>query len=116
MNGEHGDQRIGREYMAETVGDVLGAIHAQLIDGAYDVLRNGHVDEIVISDGTHEFRHELTRPEAEDLERAVWSAGEDQLVMRLAEQIVNGLRAADIKVRGDQLHLQVRLRELPSGS
>lgn len=112
--GETGD--IGRDFTAETVGDVLGAIHTQLIDGAYDVLRNGHVDEIVITDGTREYRHALTRDEAEDLERAVWSAGEDLLVARLAEQIVKGLRGSGISLSGDQLHLHVRLREIPSST
>lgn len=112
MEGEprHEPIELDQQHV-DDVPHLLGVLRAELMDGAYDVLRNHHEDVIVLTSGEHQVEHRLTRAEAEMLEQAVWSAGEDQSLDRLVENIVRQLGAATFALKGDQLDITVKLRE-----
>ncbi len=95
---------------AERRGELLGALKGKLSEGAYDVLRNGHEDAIIIGDGQHQFTHRVTRDEAERIERADWSSGEDQTMEALLGRIIRDLDAAGFDLRRDRLDITVSLR------
>ncbi len=93
---EDADQQ---ETHVESVEQLRGVIQAKLIDGSYDVLRNGHEDTIIITDGDHSVAHHLTRDEAASLERAIWSAGEDQTLEALVARVMHDLGEAHFDLR-----------------
>lgn len=101
------------EAHAASRAEVLGSIRAKLIAGSYDMMRNGHQDEIVISDGEREYVHLLTRDEAQRLEEAEWSAGEDLTLDGLMHRLTRESDAAGIKLVGTALDITIRLRPKP---
>jgi len=112
------ESRIDSEYLQEqgqSIEVLVGKIKDGLLTGAYDVLKNHHEDAIVISSGDHQYIHILTRQEAEKLDRAVWSAGEDESLEHILKNIQNGLRVAGFNLVGDHLEIRVQLREWPFG-
>ncbi len=96
---------------AERLAETMGLIRGQLIEGAYDVLRNHHEDLLEVTSNGHQYEHRLTRDEAEQLERTVWSAGEDLALTNLLTRIEKGLRLAGFNLTGDHLDITIRLRE-----
>lgn len=101
---------IGVDH-ADALGDVRGLIRKRLIDGTYDVLWNHHEDVLEVDAGERHLTHPLTRPEAETIERAIWSAGEDETLTILMTGIERGLLAAGFNLVGDHLDITIRLRQ-----
>ncbi len=95
---------------AQTSDEVRGWLRSRLVDGAFDVLRNGHEDEVVISDGRHVYRHRLDRTEAAQLEEAAWSAGEDRTLEALVDLIVSEVEGAGITFGEHDLDITLSLR------
>lgn len=114
MANELGNPTIGREFHGEQLSEVLGLVKSRLIDGTYDVLGNHHEDMIEIVSGEHHYEHRLTGPEAEKLERAMWSAGEDNTLSNLLAEVEQGMQLAGFNLAGDHLDITVCLREVPA--
>jgi hypothetical protein len=91
--------------------ELLGLIRGRLLDGAFDVLANHHTDVLEIVSGHHRLEHQLTREEAQVLEQAVWSAGEDQALDALVSQIERQLQLQGFTLKGDTLDITVHLRQ-----
>lgn len=89
-----GRSEAAREQREEARAKLGSVIKAKLLEGTYDELRNAHVDALVIDDGKgHHSEHEISRDEAEAVEQAVWSAGEDQTVEFIVRRILGELDA-----------------------
>lgn len=116
MPNEGGLERALAEERGDSIGQLLGQIKGKLMAGTYDVLNNHHEDVLELTSGQLRFEHRLTRGEAEQLERAVWSAGEDQTVDRLLKNVRDGLQQAGFNLDGHDLDITVRLREVPLDS
>lgn len=113
MSNESGVEQGFAAERGDTLAEVRGQIKAKLLSGMYDVLKNYHQDILELSSGDHRFEHQLTRREAELLERALWSAGEDELLEHLLSHIESGLQDAGFNLSGDDLDISVRLRAGP---
>ena len=111
MDSERQLEHLPSGEHADRLTEALGLIRGKLIDGAYDVLRNHHEDLLEVTSNGHRYAHRLTRDEAEQLERAVWSAGEDQTLANLLATVEHGLRTAGFNLTGDHLDITVRLRQ-----
>lgn len=105
------DEKMLLGEHADRLTETLGLIRGKLIDGAYDVLRNRREDLLEVTSNGHRYAHRLTRDEADQLERAIWSAGEDQTLANLLAAVEHGLRTAGFNLTGDHLDITVCLRE-----
>lgn len=94
----------------KTMAELRGQLQSQLANGAFDVLRNGHEDEIILSDGQHEYHHHLSRAEAERIEEAAWSAGEDRTIDALIGRVVRDLSQTGFDLRRDTFDITLNLR------
>ena len=99
------------EVHVENARQLSGVLRAKLIEGAYDVIGNHHTDELIVSDGQHRSTHPLSQLEAQSLERAVWSAGENQTLDELVPRIVR--QAIKDGVQMEQADITVQLRANP---
>lgn len=97
-----------REQLEAARAKLRGIIEGKLMEGTYDELKNAHIDALVIDDGRgHHSEHEITRDEAEAIERALWSAGEDQTFEFITRRILSEL---------DELGFDFHSSELPQVS
>lgn len=109
VEGRDGDHELRAEHVA-SLGELTATIKGELIDGAEEALRNGHVDRIVVRDPSGKtYEHVINRDEIERIDRALWTAGEDMTLERLTEQVVDGIRAAGLDV-ADPRHLDLEVR------
>lgn len=87
---------------------IAGIIRGKLMEGAEDVLKNAHVDAMVIDDrSNHHSEHVISRDEADAIVRAEWSAGEDTMIENITDRIVDEL---------DKLGFDFHASELPEVS
>lgn len=107
-----GDQSNGH---VEQLGELSAKIRSDLVEGAENELQNGHLERIVIRDHHgQEYVHVIPREEAETIDRALWSAGEDMNLDFLTSRIVSGIRASGLDLsQPDHLDLTVHLVESP---
>lgn len=97
-----------REQSEAARAKLSSIIIGKLREGAYDELTNSHIDALVIDDGRgHHSEHEISRDEAEAIERALWSAGEDQTFEFITRRIISEL---------DELGFDFHASELPEVS
>ncbi len=97
-----------RERLEAARAKLRGIIRGKLMEGTYDELKNAHLDALVVDDHRgHHSEHEIARDEAEAIERALWSAGEDQTFELVTNRIVNEL---------EQLGFDFHASELPEVS
>ncbi len=88
------------EIQADSLASLTQALNHVFMEAAFDVLANGHEDVIVIRNGSAEVRHHLNRAQAEQLEAAGWSAGEDRLLENLNNQARQRLADAGLDLTG----------------
>lgn len=106
-----GDHELRAEHVS-SLGELTAAVKGELIDGAEEALRNGHLDRIVIRDRNGQtYEHVINRDEIERIDQALWTAGEDMTLERLTEQVVDGIRGAGLDV-ADPRHLDLEVRLL----
>lgn len=113
-NGE----AVRHEGRADSLAALTALVRAELVGGAEDELKNGRLDRIVVRDrnGT-EYVHDIPRDEADTIDRALWSAGENMELDNLVGSIVAGIRRAGLDtINPDHLDLTVRLVETEEAS
>lgn len=73
----------------EAESELLGRVDACLRVASHDVMvRHHHADIICHDQAGHFIEHTVTPQEAEDIDRAVWSAGEDMTIEALRNNLV----------------------------
>ncbi len=102
-----------RVEAAHSEAEAAGILKSEIIQGAYDVLQNGHLDAIVVEDdsGQPPYVHEVTREESNDVERALWSAGESMELTFLVNRILDGLKKKGFNLASTELRVHLRARE-----
>jgi len=102
MSGERFEQPseeiLGAEE-AHNFQQLREVLAREIVNGAEDELRNGHIDWIELTDiKGNVSRHTIDRIEAEDVDRALWSAGELMTVEALTERVVRQARADGLEL------------------
>lgn len=111
----HEHEPIGRgDAHAENLPDLRAAIQAKLLEGAFDVSQNSHIDAIVVSDGQHEVTHHIDREEALLLTQAAWSSGGDTTALGLADKIVRSAVKAGFDFKPEHIDITIHLQEVPA--
>lgn len=113
MEGREHEQLHIPDSSAENWGELEAAIRGKLMDGAFDVMQNSHLDAIVITDGQHTVEHQIDRAEAQQLVDASWSSGNDTTLVGLAGSVLRTVQAAGINLRGDHLGITVHVEAIP---
>lgn len=100
-----------QEEHAHSQAEILAFIGQKLRDGAYDELGNKRIDTIIFDDGQgHRLEHTIAAGEAEAIERAMWSAGEDTAFVSLRAQIYKALVEAGFNMEAKPFDVAVSLK------